>query len=409
MVGFPADAQSISDHKQIAETTGAANPIRIGYVVPLSGAAQGAGEQMVEGMKLYLEQIHNKMAGRPVEVLIRNDGTNPASAVQYTHELIEKEHVPILSGVYMTNALYAMAPVAESLQTPFVVVSSGAADVTQRKSSKWIVRTCYASTQLGFASADYAIKKLHYKKVATIGADYAFGWEVVGSFQQNFEQQGGKVVQKLWAPLGLADFTATLQSLKKDVDAVFIVAVGQQVQPILKGYHDLGLKMPVMGSTNTFDSFVFPQLGDYIIGDRCTTLYTTALNTPANKAFVDAFRKKYNTDTSFVAEHGYTAMMIIHKAVEAVKGNVEDKEAFLTALKRVELKDAPRGPVKFDDYGSSIENVYFTKVDKVNGTLQNIVVDKYPNVTQFWNYEPSDYLKQPPFTREYPPCKNCAQ
>jgi branched-chain amino acid transport system substrate-binding protein len=393
---------------KIAEQTSAGKgTIKIGYVVPLSGASEGAGNQIVNGMQLYLEQIHHKMAGRPVEILVENDGTNPATAVEKVHKLVKNDKVCLITGVYMTNAAYAMAPVVDGYQVPFVLVATGAADLTQRKRLKWVVRPGYTSTQLGFTMGDYAYKKLGMRKVATVGADYAFGWEGAGSFQQEFEKLGGKVVKKLWAPLGLTEFTPMLKQIPQDVDGVFEVTVGQQVDPIHKQYHQLGLKAPVIGMGNTFDSWIFPHMGDEILGGKCSTLYTPSLNTAENKAFVKAFKAKYNQETSYVSEFGYTSMMFIHKAIEAIKGNVEDKEALLAALKKVEIKAAPRGPLRMDAYNDSVDNVYITRVDRVKGALQNTVVETYPMVSQFWTYDPEEYLKQPSYNREYPPCKNC--
>jgi branched-chain amino acid transport system substrate-binding protein len=417
VMGFAAvgncNERTNSDPIQIAETTDTAkssgkdNPIKIGYVVPLSGASEGAGKQIVNGMQLYLDQIQHKMAGRPVDVIVENDGTNPASAVEKVHKLVKQDNVSMISGVYMTNALYAMAPVVESYHLPFIVVSSGAADVTQRKRQKWLVRPGYTSTALGFVMGNYAFKKANFRKVACVGADYGFGWEGVGSFQQEFERLGGKVVKKLWAPLGLTDFTEILKQIPPDVDAVFEVTVGQQVDVIHKNYHALGFKAPVIGMANTFDSWILPHMGEEVVGGKCSTLYTPTLNTAANKAFVKAFKAKYNQEPSYVSEFGYTSMMFIDKAVQGLKGNVEDKEALLAALKKVEIKDAPRGPLKMDAYNQSINNVYITRVDRVGGGLQNTVIDTYPMVSQFWTFKPEELIANPSYSREYPPCPNC--
>ncbi|HEY9790044.1 MAG TPA: ABC transporter substrate-binding protein [Candidatus Obscuribacterales bacterium] len=392
-----------------AETSAPAKgPIRIGYVVSLSGQSAEPGQKIVDGMNLYLEQIHHQMAGRKVQIVLENDESSPPKAVEKVRKLVDQDKVPVLSGLYLTNCLYAVAPVVENYQIPFVVVSSGAADVTQRQRKKWIVRTCYASTQLGFPLGDYAYKKMNLRSVSTIGADYGFGWEVVGAFQHTFEELGGKVMQKQWAPLGFKDFAPLIQQIRKDVEAVVMITVGQQVETIHKQYKELGPKLPVLGTTNTFDSYLFPKMGDEMTGGIGATLYSTVLDNPANKKFVRDYRAKYGEDPSYVAEHGYTAMMFMHKAIDSIHGDVEDKEKMLAALRKVELKDAPRGPVKIDAYGSSIDNVYITRVDRVKGKLQNTVVYTYPLVSQFFNYKPDEYMKQPPYGRDYPPCKYCS-
>jgi branched-chain amino acid transport system substrate-binding protein len=295
--------------------------------------------------------------------------------------------------------------VVEKLQMPYVVASAGADDLSQRKRSKWLVRTCYTSSQVSHPLGEYAYKTLGLRKVVCIASDYAYGYEVVGGFQQCFEQAGGRVVQKLWAPVGFTDFTAVLKSIRKDADAIFLCIVGQSAEIIPKQLKELGINKPLIGTTGSFDESFYPRMGDELLGSISASLYSTALNTPANKKFVKEYRAKYGEDPSYTSENGYTAAMWIDKAVESLKGNVEDKEQLLKALKSVELKDAPRGPVKLDQYGTSIDNVYILKVERKNGKLQNTVVFTYPAVSQFWKFNPTDYLKQPIYTRDWPPCK----
>jgi branched-chain amino acid transport system substrate-binding protein len=254
---------------------------------------------------------------------------------------------------------------------------------------------------------EYAYKKLGYKRIVTLGADYAFGYETVGSFQQAFESAGGKVVQKLWAPLGFTDFSQIIKTIRPDADAIFFVGVGQQTEIIHKQLKQFGPHLPVLGTTNTFDSSFYSRMGDEMLNGIGASLYTTALPTGANKKFVQDFNNRYGMDPSYFSEHGYTAMMFVDKAIQAVKGDVEDKEKFLAALKRIQLTSAPRGPVRIDSYGSSVDNVYITKVKRVNGRLQNSVIFTYPMVSQFGRYDPEEFLTQPAYTRTYPPCKFC--
>jgi branched-chain amino acid transport system substrate-binding protein len=135
--------------------------------------------------------------------------------------------------------------------------------------------------------------------------------------------------------------------------------------------------------------------------------YTRELDTPANKEFVTAFKKKYGTDPGFFAECGYDAGMWIHKAVDALHGNVENKAKLLEALKAVQLANAPRGPIKLDDYGNIIENVYVTKVIDKDGNYVNSLVETFPAVSQFWKWKPEEILQQPVYSKDYPPCSHC--
>jgi branched-chain amino acid transport system substrate-binding protein len=388
----------------------AQGPIKIGYLVPMSGTGASGGSAMVNGMKLYLDQINNTMAGRKVELIVENDESYPATAVAKLHKLIDVDKAQVVAGTYLANVLYGLAPVIEKLQIPYVDVVSGADDITQRQRGKWLIRISWTSSQLTHPLGDWVYHKLGYKKVATIGADYAYGYEVVGGFQKSFEAAGGQVIQKLWAPMGFQDFKSLLKQIRPDADAVFMVAVGPQSQFISEQYKELGLKQPIIGAGGTqFDEIAsLPKFGKSLIGGVHADPYTLEIDTAANKAFVKAFKDKYGTAPGFFAECGYDAGMWIHKAVDSLHGNVDDKAKLLAALKAVQLPNAPRGPMKLDEYGNIVDNIYVTKVVERDGKFQNTLIETFPMVSQFWKWTPEEYLKQPLYSKDYPPCKHCA-
>ena len=245
--------------------------------------------------------------------------------------------------------------------------------------------------------------------VVTIAIDYAFGWEVVGGFQKTFEEHGGQIVQKLWPPLGTTDFAPFLSQIKRDADAVFALMVAASSLRFPKQYETAGLKarLPLIGGGTTFDEFVLPSLGDEAIGGISPLIYSAALDTPVNKRFVAEYRKRYGKVPSYYSETCYTTARWIAQAATAIKGKVEDREAFLTALRKVEIPDAPRGPIRLDAHGNPVQNIYIRKVEKKDGELWNTVVHTYPNVSQFWTYKPEEFLKQPVYDRNFPPCKHC--
>jgi branched-chain amino acid transport system substrate-binding protein len=152
---------------------------------------------------------------------------------------------------------------------------------------------------------------------------------------------------------------------------------------------------------------VLAQLGDEAIGVISAHHYSAALDTPANRKFRAAYEKAYSRSPSFYSENCYTGARVIEEAVKAVNGRVEDRAALMAALRRVEITDAPRGPVKIDAYGNPTQNIYVRKVEKVGGVLQNTVIHTYPAVSQFWTYDPQKFLEQPVYSREFPPCKHC--
>jgi branched-chain amino acid transport system substrate-binding protein len=165
----------------------------------------------------------------------------------------------------------------------------------------------------------------------------------------------------------------------------------------------------MIGIGTSFDEAIVRKLGANAVGAVTALPYSAELDTPANKRFVQAFRAEYKTDPDFYAEGGYTSTMWIHHAVDALKGDISDKRKFMAALKAVELKDAPRGPVKLDDMNNPIENIYVRKVEMSNGAAHNTVEATFKDVGQFWKWNPQDILKQPSYSKDYPPCKFCSQ
>jgi branched-chain amino acid transport system substrate-binding protein len=186
-------------------------------------------------------------------------------------------------------------------------------------------------------------------------------------------------------------------------------STGSSSRIALRQYHELGFKIPVIGDTSTFDEDVVREAKEVVpIGSVSASTYSAVIDTAANKAFIKAYRDRYGVLPTHFSEAGYTTGLWIKKGLESVGGSTDDKEKLLAALKTVSLPDAPRGPVKLDEYGNPVENVYIRKVQKVGDDLQNTVILKIPNVSQFWKYKPADILSQPRFSRDYPPCKFCS-
>ena len=394
-VGPPAGAQK--------------GPIKIGVISPMTGGAAQAGKDMTNGMQMWLDENGGQMAGRKVEMIIEDSQGQPNIALTKLQKLVERDQVHVLVGELFAHIGYAMAPKVDEYRIPMLYPVIAADDLTQRKPAKWVVRTGWASSQPSHPFGEYAAKTLGYKKIVTIGIDYAFGWEVIGGFQKTFEENGGQIVQKLWAPLNTTDFAPYLSQVKRDADAVFALMVSGSALRFPKQYQDAGLKakLPLIGGGTTFDEFVLPSLGDEAIGGMTPLQYSAALDTPINKRFVAEYRKKYGKVPSYFSETSYTSTRWIAEAAKAVGGDVENREKFLEALRKVEIPDSPRGPVKLDPHGNPIQNIYVRKVEKKDGELWNTVIHTFPAVSQFWKYKPEEFLKQPVYDRNFPACKYC--
>jgi branched-chain amino acid transport system substrate-binding protein len=388
---------------------GAQGPIKIGFLSPLSGAIAAAGKDMYSGCELYWQETGWRVAGRKLEVTLEDNEGLPATALTKLRKLVESDRVHVVAGVILSNVAYALVPYIEQQGIPTLYPINSADDLTQRRRPRWLVRTGFSAGGNMHPFGEYAAKVLGYRKVVTIGLDYAFGWETVGGFHKAFEDNGGQVIQKLWVPLNVQDYGPYLAQVKKDADAVFVVALGRWTLLFAKQYAESGLKgrVPLIAGGTYNDEHVLPQLGDESLGVVSAHHYSASLETPANQRFRAAFEKAYNRLPSFYSENCYTGARILGEALRAVGGKVEDRAALVAALRQVKITDAPRGPVEMDAYGNPTQNIYIRKVERVGGKLQNTVIHTYPAVSQFWKYDPEEFLKQPVYSREFPPCRHC--
>ncbi len=382
-------------------------PIKLGFISPMSGAIAQAGKDMYSGCELYWKETGWQLGGRKLEVILEDNEGQPATALTKLRKLVESDKVNLVAGVILSNVAYALVPYIEAQGIPTIYPINSADDLTQRKRPKWLVRTGFSAGGNMHPFGEYAVKVLGYKKVVTIGLDYAFGWETVGGFHKSFEDNGGQVIQKLWVPLNVQDYAPYLAQVRRDADAVFVVALGRWTLLFAKQWATSGLRMPLIANGTYNDEHVLPQLSDESIGVVSAHHYSAALDTPANQKFKAAFEKEYNHIPSFYSENCYTGARVINEAVKAIGGKVEDRAALMAALRKVEITDAPRGPVKMDPYGNPTQNIYIRKVERVGGKLQNTVIYTYPNVSQFWKYNPDEFLKQPVYSRDFPPCRHC--
>jgi branched-chain amino acid transport system substrate-binding protein len=394
----------------VAPGAAQAPPIKIGFITSLTGVAAQAAKDMVNGLTMYLDDTGHQMSGRKVELIVEDDQGRPDTALAKLRKVVEHDQVHLVAGILFGHLGYAVAPKIEEYKIPGLITVAASDDLTQRLKYRWVVRTGWASSQPSHPFGEYAAKTLKYKKVAVIASDYAFAWEVVGGFQKTFEESGGQIVQKLWVPLGAMDLSPYIARLKRDSDAVFTMIAGASTIQFFKQYQDAGLtgKIPLIGGGPAVDEALLPQMGDEALGVMTPLIYSAALDTPANRKFVKDYRAKFGKVPSYFSETNYTSGRWIAEAVKTVDGKVEDREALLAALKKVQIPDAIRGPVKLDAHGNPIQNVYFRKVERnKDGELQNTVILTMPAVSQFWKYAPEDYLKTPLYQRDVPPCKAC--
>jgi len=384
-------------------------PVQVGLLLPVTGVQAANGKDMVNGFQLFLDEQGGKLAGREVKVIIEDDESRPATGLTKLRGMVEGQGIHVLIGPLSAAVGYALRDYIESKKFPAIYPIVSGEDITQRKRTPYIVRPGWASAQPSHPFGKWAYDNLKYRRIAMIGFDFAFGWEVAGGFQRTFEEAGGQVVQKLWSPLGTSDFGPYIAQLKRDVDAVYAVFSGADALRFAKQYEDAGLKtrLPLIGGGTFTDEHVLRTMGDEALGVITALHYSAALNNPVNRKFVQAYETKFKQAPSYYSEGTYVAGLQLKRALEAIGGEAENGERLVAALRKVELADTPRGSIRFDDYGNPIQNIYVRKVERVSGRLQNTVIHTFEKVSQFWTYKPEEYLKNPVYDRNFPPCKYC--
>ena len=384
------------------------DPIRLGFLTIKSGALAAGGKQMEDALKLFLKERNNMIGGRPVELFTADTGGQPAITKTKAQELVEQNKVHAIIGPLAAFEALAVDDYIRKAQVPVISPSAAAEDMTQRKPNPWFVRAVGTSAQPAHPLGEYAAKELKYKRIAIVADDFAFGHELAAGFQRTFEENGGKVVQKLWSPLNVADYGSYISQINPNVDAVFAAFAGGNGVKFLKQYNEYGMKgkVPVLGAMTTVDEGILKLMGDEALNVVSSGWYTAAIGNANNKRFVEAMQREYKEDPGYYSIGAYGAALMLEQAVKAINGKVEDKDALMAALRKVELTNDPRGTLKLDALGNPLMDVYIRKVERKDGKLVNSVVKTYPAVSQFWKYDQKEFLASPVYSRDYPPAKN---
>ncbi len=384
------------------------DPIRVGFLTIKSGALAAGGIQMEDGLKLYLKEHNNMIAGRKVELFTGDTGGQPAITKAKIAELVEKDKVNVVIGPLAAFEAIAVDDYIRKAEIPTISPSAGAEDLTQRKPNPWFVRAVGSSAQPNQPFGEYVAKELKYKRIAVLGDDFAFGHENVGGFQRTFEENGGKIVQKLWSPLNTADYGAYISQIKTNVDAIYIAYAGSNGVKFLRQYKEYGMqgKIPVLGNMTAVDEGILGSMGDEALGVISPGWYAQTLNNPNNTKFNQGMLKEFKQAPGYYSVGAYGAMLMLEQALKDNKSNIEDKKSFMNALRNVQVNNDPRGKITLDALGNPIMDIYIRKVERVNGQLTNTIIKTYPGVTQFWKYKSAEFLSNPVYSRDYPVSNN---
>jgi branched-chain amino acid transport system substrate-binding protein len=352
-------------------------PIKIGLILPMTGQSASTGRQIEAAVKLWVAQNGDKVAGRKVEIILKDDGAVPDATKRIAQELIVNDKVAVIAGFGITPTALATAPLATQSKTPLVVMAAATSSITE--ASPYIIRTSFTLPQVTIGIADWAAKN-KIKKAVTLVADYAPGFDAEKFFDSQFRLNGGQILDKLRTPLRSPDFAPVLQKvLDAKPDALFVFLPSGQGAAFMKQFAERGLDksgVRLIATGDVTDDDQLNDMGDVALGVVNSHHYSAAHPSPTNKKFVDAFQAANKFRPNFMAVGGYDGMRVIYKALEATKGAGGD--ALLAAMKG-QIFESPRGPVLIDGQTRDIvQDVYIRKVERVpamgNG-LYNVEFD----------------------------------
>jgi branched-chain amino acid transport system substrate-binding protein len=380
-------------------------PLRLGLLTVKTGPLASGGIDMELGLKQWIAENGNMIGGRKVELTVADTGGVPANTKTKISELNERNKVHVIMGPLAAFEALAVDDYIRDNKIPTLSVAA-AEDMTQRKPNPWFVRATSTSSQSAHPMAEYCANIKKYKRMVIAADDIAYGHEMAAGFQRVFEENGGKIVQRLFPPLTVPDYGSYLAQLKS-ADAIFLGFAGSNGFRFIRQMNEYGLKgkIAIVGGMTALDEAVLKNMGDEALGIETACWYSAELNNPINNKFVPAFRKAQNYDPGFYAAATYVNAAVLDAALKSINGNLSNKDALMAALKKTNVPTA-RGPVTFDSYGNVVGDVYIRKVERKDGRLVNVVTKTYTNVSQFWKYDPKAFLANPVYSKDWPPAKN---
>jgi branched-chain amino acid transport system substrate-binding protein len=357
-----------------------AQTIKIGFITSYSGLNANLGPYMERAVRLYIKQHEKELPpGVKIELLVRDDtGVNPDRARQLAQELVVREKVNLLAGVVFTPNAMSIAPIATEAKVPFVIMNAGTSVITAR--SPYIVRTSFTLWQSSYPLGQWAAKR--YKTAYTMVSDFGPGHDSEEAFSKGFTEGGGKVIGSVRVPLQNPDFAAYMQRVKDakpDALKVFIPA-GKTATAVMKNFADLGLDkagIKLIGPGDITTDEELPNMGDVALGVLTVHHYSAAATRPANKAFVEAWKKEYgaNEVPNFLSAGSWDGMAMIFEAIKQQKGKL-DPDKTMEIFKSWKWADSPRGPISIDpETRDVVHNEYLREVRKVDGKLANVELE----------------------------------
>ncbi len=365
----------------LAGAAQAQETVKVGLIIPLTGPFTTTGKQLEAAARLYMQQHGNTVAGKKIELVVRDDAGRAENTARIATELVTNDKVSFLTGFGLTPLAMATAPIATNAKVPMIVMMAGTSIITER--SPYIVRTSFTLGQSSEAIANWAIKN-NIKSVVTMVTDYAPGHDAENSFTGRFAQQGGKVIEKLRVPIQNPDFAPFLQRVRDaKPDALFVFTPSGVGSILMKQFIERGLDksgIRLIGTGDITDDDILNGFGEAALGVITAHNYATAHDSPKNKDYVAAFRKANpGMRPNFASVGAYDGMHLIYEALKKTQGKT-DGDALIAAMKGAKW-ESPRGPMSIDpETRDVIQTIYIRKVEKKDGELHNIEFESFPDV-----------------------------
>ncbi len=362
----------------------AQNTIKVGVIASFSGPFASAGSEIEGGIKAYLKQNGDTVAGKKIEVIIKDTtGPSPEIAKRLAQELVVRDQVDFLVGFGLTPEALAVAPVASEAKKPMIIMNAATSVITTK--SPYIARVSFTLPQVTAPMAKWAAKN-GIKQVYTLVSDYGPGIDAETEFKKTFTAAGGQIVDAVRVPLRNPDFAPYIQRIKDaKPQAVFIfVPAGEQGIAFMKTFTERGLAeagIRLIATGDVTEDYQLEAMGDAALGVITTHHYSAAHDSAENRAFVQAFRAANDAKMrpNFMAVGGYDGMAAIFEVAKKLGGNIDGDKA-MEILKGMKIA-SPRGPIVIDpETRDVIQTVYVRRVEKVDGHLYNVEFDKFPSV-----------------------------
>lgn len=383
--------------------------VRIGFIAPTTGTFAGFGKMMTDGAILALEEVDYTVNGVPVRFIIEDNRLDNELSVTKAKKLDEQDKVHVISGLVSGSTGLSVHDWATKTGVPMVFAYSAPEDITMRLATRNSIRPTWTGAQPMDPFGYWLAKTKGMKRIYMIGEDYSYPYNQAGGFKRGFYRGGGEEVKTVWHPTGTDDFSSIIAQIPREgYDAVLYNGAGSDAVAFVKQYVEFGLldEIELLGQSNTFEMSDLPAMPMDIADRGCYSGMQNADNLDFANAvkFREAYQKRFGVLPSTAAEHAYMSIKFILKAAAAMNGDVSDRDAFISQMRKTDMLDAPRGPVTLDDFGNAVHTIYLREV-KTNpaGGMWNEAFAKIENVSQFGPYDPETYMKQPPDGRSYPP------